>query len=105
MHGEEFPPGPNVMVEHRPPALRQGGTHPIGLLRLVGQYPVDHLLLVAQGRQVRHGGGHRAQGLLHRGEQAGGDPGIRRHQGVMAAVGRGGQTGPGGQRRAGHRGS
>jgi hypothetical protein len=35
------------MVEHRTPALRQGGTHPIGLLRLVGQHPVDHLLLVA----------------------------------------------------------
>ena len=97
VHGDELPPGPDMSIEHRPPALRQGGTHPGGLLRLEGQHPVDHLLLVAQGRQIRRGGGLRSQGLLHLGEQAGSGGGFRWHQGVMAAVGGGGQTGPGGQ--------
>ena len=96
VHGDEFPPGPDVSIEHRPPALGQGGSHPIGLLRLVSQHPVDHLLLVAQSRQVRRGGGLRPQGLLHLGDQAGSGSGVRWHQGVMAAVGSGGQTGPGG---------
>ena len=89
-----------MTIEHWTPALGQGGSHPIGLLRLVGKHPVDHLLLMAQSRQIRRGGGLRTQGFLPLGEQAGSGPGIRRHKGVMAAVGRGGQAGQGGQRRA-----
>ena len=53
---------------------------------LVGQHAVDHLLLVAEGRQVYLGGGRGAQGFLHPGQQGGGGGRISRHQGVVTPV-------------------
>ena len=85
MHGEELAPGAQVMVKHPLPARRQLGPHQLRQLRPVGQHPIDHLLLMAQGRQLVCRGGRRAQGRLQRGQQRRDRGGIGRHPGIGRA--------------------
>ena len=49
MHGEELPPSGQVAFRHRLPSLGQRCHHQGGLRFAVGQHPIDHLLLMAQG--------------------------------------------------------
>jgi hypothetical protein len=102
VHGQELPPGLQVVVDHPTPLLRQQGLHRGGPLGIAREHPVDHLLLVAEAGQLLGGGGGIAQGLLHRHQQAGRGGRILGHQRVVAAVGLAGQGRIRRQRKPGH---
>ncbi len=101
MHGEKLPSGAQMPVQHRMPALRQLPPHLVRQAGAMGKHPVDHLLLMAQGRQLLLRRGGVAQRLLHPGQQLRQGGGVWGHQRVMAAIGGAGQGGFAGERHRG----
>ena len=77
-----------MLVKHPAPARGQRGSHCSSALRITGKHPIDHLLLVSEGRNAIHRYSRVTDCRLEGTEQCRDGLGILLQQGVMTPLGR-----------------